>query len=162
MSAPQPRLVNFIQTDFISLFLSLLVPVSLCFAVWAALKLPVFSLGGVQKAQFLEQLTPQVSIVFLGIAAMGSALAAVVLAVRLRAARKAFRGLLVPGRVTRITKFKDRAYLHFQYQHDSHKFTTWRFVHQTAAVKALREDQEVQVAFDPKHPQSAWVAELFL
>jgi hypothetical protein len=104
---------------------------------------------------------PASAVIFVGLAAVSSVLVALVLTIRLRAARSAFRGIVVPGRITKITKFKDRAYLHFRFAHDSREFDAWRFVHQTAEVKALQEGQEVRVALDPKRPQGAWVAELF-
>lgn len=143
------------------MLLSLAVPISLGLAAWAALKLPVFSAGRVLEQQPLERMDPASAVVFVGFAAVSGVLAAVVLTVRLRAARCAFRGIVVSGRITKITEFKDRAYLHFRFAHDSREFDMWRFVHQTEEVKALQEGQEVRVALDPKRPQGAWVVELF-
>jgi hypothetical protein len=160
MSA-RPRLFDFVRTDFISLFLALLVPVSLGIAGWAALKLPVFAVERMIDERSFETMDPGAARIFVGIAAASAVLLLVVLALRLRGARSAFRGIFVPGRISKITQFKDRACLHFHYAHDSLEFDAWRFVHQTAAVKALQVGQDVQVALDPKRPNAAWVAELF-
>lgn len=157
----RPRLFEFVSTDFVSLFLTLLAPISLGIAGWAALKLPVFTTERLVNEQPFERMDPKAASVFVAIAAVSAVLAAITVFLRIRAARRAFRGVLVSGRITKIVKRKDRAYLHFGFEHASRHFDTWRFVHQTAAVKALRVDQQVQVAIDPNRPGSAWIAELF-
>jgi hypothetical protein len=70
-------------------------------------------------------------------------------------------GFEVPGRITRITRFKDRAYLHYAYEVASSAITTTHFVHQTKAVKALAEGQAVTVAVNPRSPRVGFVVELF-
>jgi hypothetical protein len=66
-----------------------------------------------------------------------------------------------PGRVTKIVAFKDRAYLHYAYEINGREHQTRHFVHQTAAFRRLAEGQPVTVAFDPRRPSVAFVAELF-
>lgn len=157
----RPRLFDFVRTDFVSLLLALLVPISLALAAWAALKLPVFEAGRVLEGEPLERMTPQQAIVFATIAGIAAALALLVVTLRLRAARAAFDGILVPGLISKITLFKDRAYVHVHYAYGEREFDSWRFLHQTAAVKALQVGKAVEVALDPKRPQAGWVSELF-
>jgi hypothetical protein len=66
-----------------------------------------------------------------------------------------------PGRVTRLRPFKDRAYVHYAYEVNGRELHAMDFVHQTEAFRRLAEGQPVTVAFDPRRPSVAFVAELF-
>lgn len=157
----RPRVFDFVRTDFVSLLLALMVPISLAFAGWAALELPVFEAGRVLEGEPLDQMSPQQAAIFATIAGVAAALGLIVVTLRLRAARAAFKGILVPGHISKITLFKDRAYVHVHYAYGGHEFDSWRFLHQTDAVKALQVGQAVEVAVDPKRPKAAWVSTLF-
>lgn len=67
----------------------------------------------------------------------------------------------VPGRITRLTPFRDRAYVHYEYRVNGRAIATRHFVHQTARFKRLREGQDVMVAVDPGRPSTGFVVELF-
>lgn len=157
----RPRLFDFVRTDFVSLLLALIVPTSLAFAGWAALELPIFETGRVLEGEPLEQMTRLQAVIFAAIAGVAAVLGSLVVTLRLRAARAAFNGILVPGHVSKITRFKDRAYVHVHYAYGGREFDSWRFLHQTEAVKALQVDQAVEIAVDPKRPGAAWVSTLF-
>jgi hypothetical protein len=159
--AKKPSLPALVKTDFLSLFLSLVVPVSLGLAIWAALRLPIFTTDRVLDGEPFEHLTQDHARFFAAGAGLGAPLVPCLLWLRLRAVRRAFAGTRVQGRITKITMFKDRAYLHFRYEHEGRNFETWRFVHQSASLLALREGQTVEIAFDPWHPRSGWVVALF-
>ena len=157
----KPGLIALVKTDFLSLFLSLLVLLTLVLAVWASFSLPVFSMERLLDDPPFERLTPDHARFFAGLAALGAILAPCVLWLRLRTVRRAFSGVRASGRITKITKFKDRAYLHYQYEHGGQTFQVWRFVHQSAPVRALGQGQEVEIAVDPSRPHAGWIVQLF-
>src|SRR5512147_2237668 len=95
----RPRLLEFIRTDFVSLLLSLSVPVALGLATWAALGLPIPAVGRFLNDQPFEHFAPGAATLFLAIASVGFITASISLVWRLRAARRVFRGPRVQGRI---------------------------------------------------------------
>jgi hypothetical protein len=67
----------------------------------------------------------------------------------------------VPGSITKLTPFKDRAYVHYEYLVHARRIATRHFVHQTELFKGLREGQAVTIAVDPGRPEAGFVVELF-
>ncbi len=115
--------------------------------------------GGAGRMAFVP---PGAAGVFYAIAAAGLAIGLAVVGWRVGKVRSAFAlGIEVPGRITRITAFKDRAYLRYEYEVRSRAVTTTHFVHQTKAVKALVDGQAVTIVVNPRTPKDGFVAELF-
>ena len=156
-----PSLANIVKTEMLALIGALAPPIGVGIAVagWAGV-LP-------DRGKSLVE-GRLVSIPSQGIGAsilLGAGfvvVGAVLLAWRAARIRAAFgSGHRVPGTITRLQPFKDRAYIHYAYVIHGTRHETRHFVHQTAAVRRLGEGQAVTVAVDPRQPRVAFVDELF-
>jgi hypothetical protein len=156
MSAPS--LFQIVKTDQISMFAALAGPIclvmgGLCTVGW----LP--DLRNRFDSWFIEQ---DDAPIFVAMAAIGFAIGAVVLVWRALRIRRAFEsGHQVPGKVTKLTLFRGRGYLHYAYTVADQPVQTLQFVVQTRSVKALVVGQQVNVAVDRNHPKAGFVADIF-
>ncbi len=105
---------------------------------------------------------PEIAPFFLAIAAGTLLLGSLVLYWRISKIRLAFgSGTTVAGRITKITAFKDRAYLHYRYILNGVEINAVHFIHLTNRAKSLCSGQEVLIAVDPAHPKGGFVTQLF-
>jgi hypothetical protein len=156
-----PSLTSIVKTDFLALLGALSPPIGSAIAVVGAFGLlPDRSRSTTDRELVM---TTNVSPSFWTLMAAGFLVLGVVLiAWRSSRIRAAFASShRVPGRITRLTPFKDRAYVHYEYRVDGRAIATRHFVHQTARFKRLREGQEVMVAVNPRRPSTGFVVELF-
>ena len=150
-----PPLLALVKADFLALAGAMGGPIG------AAIAAAGFS--GVLPLRGLSGFTPALGVgLSLAFAAAFLAAGGALVAWRVARIRSAFASnRRAPGRVTKIVAFKDRAYLHYTYEVNGRQLQARHFVHQTPAFRRLSEGQPVAVAFDPRHPSVAFVAELF-
>ena len=150
-----PSARSIVWTDEIALIAAILPIVSVVLGVVAgAGLLPDRHGGGFVPAEHAS--------IFYAIAALGLVAGVAIIGWRVGKIRAAFAiGREVPGRIVKITAFKDRAYVRYEYQVGSRTITARHFVHQTKAMKALREGQAVTIVVNARSPGDGFVLELF-
>lgn len=156
-----PSLTTIVKTDFLALLGALAPPIGSAIAMAGAVGVLPDKGRSVLEGK-LVMMTNLVPFLW-GVLAAGFLLLGVTLVVwrssRIWAAFASNHR--VPGRVTKLTPFRDRAYVHYEYRVNGRTIATRHLVHQTARVKRLRERQDVMVAFDPGRPSTGFVVELF-
>ena len=70
------------------------------------------------------------------------------------------RGAAVRGTITRIRLVRDRGRVEFRYEFNGERLESWMPVHQSPAVLALRESQEVDLLVDTTRPRRAIIRHL--
>jgi hypothetical protein len=155
---PPLRLIA--KTDFLAMFGAFAPPFGIAFSVlgWAGI-LPerhrLLTDGTFSTMDFSTSFSVELAIGFtlFGVALFGW---------RVWRIRSAFAsGHRVPGTITRLTPFRGRAYLHYEYRVESQAIAAIHFVLETDRFKHLVEGQEVRVAVDPRRPRAGFVVELF-
>ena len=156
-----PPLTSIVKTDFLALLGALAPPIGSAIAMLGAVGLlPDRSRSMLDRKPVMAT---NVGPSFWAMMAAGFLLLGlIIIAWRSSRIRAAFASShRVPGRITRLTPFKDRAYVHYEYRVNGQVIATRHFVHQTERFKRLREGQEVLVAVDPRRPSTGFVVELF-
>jgi hypothetical protein len=157
-----PPLKAIVGTDFASLMAVVAAPVVLVVAAAVALRLPVSPPSRVLRDADLEAMDPGAAWIFVAMLPVVALLAALVLALRVRAIRRAFAGMRSPGSVTRVRPFKDRAWVSYRYVAASAERDLSRLVHLNARTRALKEGDTVTIAFDPARPAYGWIVQAFV
>jgi hypothetical protein len=156
-----PPLSRIVRIDFLALFGALFAPIGVAIAAAGlAGLLPDRSRSLLEGrlVTFEERGLPVFWYFALGATLAGAAL----LLWRAARIRSAFgAGHRVPGVLSRVRPFKDRAYLTYEYEVDGVRVRTAHFVHRGDVVRALREGQPVTVAVDPTRPRLGFIVELF-
>ncbi len=155
----KPSLVRIIRTDFLSSLVVVFPLVGLGMA--GAAFMGVLPQGGRQQSVDDHRTAAGSERFFLIFAAITTVVGVFLLAWRVAKIRRAFRGTQLEGKVTKITKFRDRAYLHYRYRVGDRTVDTKHFVRQTKALRSLAEGQAVAIACDPAAPTGGFVVELF-
>jgi hypothetical protein len=159
-AAHVPSAAVIVKSDYLALVGALLPPIGGAIALAGALGILPDRHRSVDEARFVASAIPvEVATLFaLGFVVAGAAL----LGWRLTKIRAAFAaGLRVPGRITSLRPFKDRAYVKYAYVVQGNEHEVRHFVHQTAAYRALEVGQAVTVAVDPRRPRDGFVTALF-
>jgi hypothetical protein len=156
-----PSLKAIVKTDFLALFGALMAPIGLAIAVAGLMGILPDKHRSIAEGRLV--MATQAGPGLFTLMAAGFLLAgAIVVAWRAARIRAAFACRhRVPGTITKLTPFKDRAYVHYEFVVHGRPIRTRHLVHQTEPFKRLREGQAVTVAVDPARPTAAFVAELF-
>lgn len=160
-TSPAPSLKTIVKTDYIALVGALLPPIGIAIAVAGELGILPDKRRSIVEGKLV--MATKAGPTFFTFMAAGFLLVGVIfLAWRYSRIRAAFACRhRVPGTITKLTPFKDRAYVHYEYLVHARKIATRHFVHQTERFKRLREGQAVTIAVDPGRPEAGFVVELF-
>jgi hypothetical protein len=160
-TSPAPSLKTIVKTDYIALVGALLPPIGIAIAVAGAAGVLPDKHRSIAQGELV--MAAKAGPTFFTFMAAGFLLVGVfLLGWRYSRIRAAFACRhRVPGTITKLTPFKDRAYVHYEYLVHARKIATRHFVHQTERFKRLREGQAVTVAVDPARPEAGFVVELF-
>lgn len=157
-----PPLKAIVGTDFASLVAVVAAPVVLAVAAAVALRLPVSPPSRVLRDEDLEAMDPGSAWILVAMLPIVALIAALVLALRVRAIRRAFAGMRSPGTVTRVRTFKDRAWVSYRYAAAATERELSRLVHLNARTRAFKEGDKVTIAFDAARPAAGWIVQAFV
>lgn len=156
-----PTLKTIVKTDYLALVGALIAPIGLAIAVAGAMGLLPDKHRSLAEGRLVMAAEAGPTL-FTYMATGFLLVGAVLVAWRAARIRAAFAGRhRVPGTITKLTPFKDRAYVHYEYPVHGQPIRTRHFVHQTEPFKRLHEGQSVTVAVDPARPTVGFVVELF-
>jgi Flp pilus assembly protein CpaB len=158
-TAPSPKTI--VTTDFLSLVGALFPPIGVAVAVAGQMGVLPDKHRSIVEGQLVMS-KPVGPSVFLFMAAAFVIAGLALLAWRFARIRAAFAsGHRIPGTLTKLAPFKDRAYVHYEYTVHGQPIGTRHLVHQTERYKRLGEGQAVTIAVDPARPAAGFVVELF-
>jgi Protein of unknown function (DUF3592) len=159
---PLPTLYAVVTTDFVSLLAALLAPVALALGILVAFKVPFPPSSRLLSDDELTPLDQRAALFFLAAAPALALVGLLVVALRVRVIRRAFRGTRVAGVITSVRPFKDRAYLGYRWSIAGTDYDVTRLVHLNARTRSLRAGQPVTVAVDPEKTRAGWLVEAFI